>query len=390
MKQETREYIVQLIVHYVQGDLDEKERKILEEWRAESRVNEEMFSRMTSRSHFEESMVMYEMTNEELNKEWKQIYTRTVGRREIGVRRILQYAGIVAAIVLIGGIWYFDGEKHRPESEILMAKKSTIQELESKAILVLPDGREFDLKSKDDLETLASYKVAASADSEILTYSSEEVDSIIEYHTLRIPRGGEYVLILSDGSTVYLNAESELTYPANFSGKERRVRLKGEAYFEVKKDTTKPFIVDVAPLRVQVLGTEFGVRAYNDEPCIKTTLKQGKVSVESEGCGVILTPSTQATFNKSDVRLDVKKVNVNLFVGWKDGRLIFDNCPLEQVLTDLGRWYDFKVIYEKEKLRSIPFSLNIKKHEIFAEVLELLEETGCVKFEIKDNIVVVK
>lgn len=390
MTRETREYIVQLIVHYVQGDLNEKERKRLEEWRAASHGNEEMFSRMTSRRHFEESMMMHEMTNEELEKEWKQIYTRTIVRRKMGVRRVLQYAGIVAAILLIGGIWYFEGGKHRPESEILMAKKSMIRELESKAILVLSDGREFDLKSKDDLEVLASYKVAASADGETLTYSSEEVDSIIEYHTLRIPRGGEYVLILSDGSTVYLNAESELTYPANFSGKERRVRLKGEAYFEVKKDTTKPFVVDVAPLRIQVLGTEFGVRAYNDDPCIKTTLKQGKVSVESEGCGVILEPNTQATFNRSNVRLDVKKVNVDLFIGWKDGRLIFDNCPLEQVLTDLGRWYDFNVVYKKEELRSVPFSLNIKKHEIFSEVLELLEETGCVKFEIKDNTVVVK
>ena len=166
--------------------------------------------------------------------------------------------------------------------------------------------------------------------------------------------------------------------------------MKGEAYFEVQKDTTKPFIVDVDPLRVQVMGTEFGVRAYSDEECIKTTLKQGKVSVESEERSVILTPDLQATFNRSDGRLDAKEVNVNLYIGWKDGRLIFDNYPLERVLKDLGRWYAFNVVFEREELRVLPFSLNIKKHEVFAEVLDLLEETGCVKFEIEDNTVIVK
>lgn len=207
---------------------------------------------------------------------------------------------------------------------------------------------------------------------------------------MKIPRGGEYVLVLSDGTTVYLNAESELTYPVKFSGKDRRVCLKGEAYFEVERDTCKPFIVEANSLEIQVLGTEFGVRAYGDEECVRTTLKKGKVSVESEGCGVILTPNMQASFDKKTSQMDVREVNVDLFLGWKDGRLIFDNCSLEDILKDLGKWYDFDVRYAREDARLIPFSLNIKKHDAFAEVLQLLEDTGCVKFDIRDNVVVVK
>lgn len=390
MTQKTREYIVQLIARYVQGNLNKREMEDLDAWRMESSKNEEIFQRMISRRHFEESLTAHEMTGEEMDAEWKQIYTRTIGSRRIGLRRVLQYAAIAVMLLSVGGVLYFSSEKYLPEKEVVVAKKNTIQELESRAILVLSDGREFDLKNEEDLEALANHRVALSADSEMLTYLSGNVDTIVEYHMLRIPRGGEYVLVLSDGSTVYLNAESELAYPAHFTGQERRVRLKGEAYFEVQKDATKPFIVDVDPLRVQVMGTEFGVRAYSDEECIKTTLKQGKVSVESEERSVILTPDLQATFNRSDGRLDAKEVNVNLYIGWKDGRLIFDNCPLERVLKDLGRWYAFNVVFEREESRVLPFSLNIKKHEVFAEVLDLLEETGCVKFEIEDNTVIVK
>ena len=156
------------------------------------------------------------------------------------------------------------------------------------------------------------------------------------------------------------------------------------------QDTTKPFIVDMDSLQIRVLGTEFGVRAYTDEECVKTTLKQGSVKVETNSNNLILSPGTQAIFKKSDHSLERQEVNINLFIGWKDGRLIFKHCPLEEVLRDLGRWYNFNVTFEREELRSLPFSLNIEKHEDFSEVLDLLEETECVTFEITDNTVIVK
>ena len=105
---------------------------------------------------------------------------------------------------------------------------------------------------------------------------------------------------------------------------------------------------------------------------------------------MILTPNMQASFDKKTSQMDVREVNVDLFLGWKDGRLIFDNCSLEDILKDLGKWYDFDTRYAREDARLIPFSLNIKKHDAFAEVLQLLEDTGCVKFDIRDNVVVVK
>lgn len=390
MTLKTREYIVQLIVRHVQGTLDDTGKKELLEWRESFPENEALFQRMTSRVHFEESLKACEMTSKEMESEWKLIYGKTIGRQRLGMRRMFQYAAILIAVVLIGGVWMLGDRDVELPSDSLMAKAHLIKRIKTQAILVMGDGTTVNLKDTSSLASLVSTKVALSANKEILTYTEGSVDTVMEFHTMRIPRGGEYVLVLSDGTTVYLNAESELTYPVKFSGKDRRVYLKGEAYFEVERDTCKPFIVEANSLEIQVLGTEFGVRAYGDEECVRTTLKRGKVSVESEGCGVILTPNMQASFDKKTLQMDVREVNVDLFLGWKDGRLIFDNCSLEDILKDLGKWYDFDVRYAREDARLIPFSLNIKKHDAFAEVLQLLEDTGCVKFDIRDNVVVVK
>jgi len=175
-----------------------------------------------------------------------------------------------------------------------------------------------------------------------------------------------------------------------FQGKERKVYLTGEAYFKVAKNTEHPFVVTAGELEVLVTGTTFGVRAYKDEKDIQTTLESGQVTVRVEGKSVKLVPNKQVLFNKSTMGLEVRDVDVDLYLAWVDGRLVYDNCPLEKILTDLGRWYNIDVFYSRDELRSYQFSLNMKKHEEFTQVLELIGKTGEVQFEIKDNTVIVK
>ena len=305
---------------------DEGQRELLE-WRESSPDNEVLFQRMTSRVHFEESLKVCEMTNEDMENEWKLIRGKTIGSYRLVLKRLLPYAAILVVALLVGGIWVLGERDSLLPDDSLVAKAHRVKKIEPQAILVMGDGTTINLKDSVSLAALVSMKMALSADEDVLTYTKGSVDTVIEYHTMKIPRGGEYVLVLSDGTTVYLNAESELMYPVKFRGNDRRVFLKGEAYFDVKRDTSKPFIVEA---------------------------------------------------NSLDVR------------AWKDGRLVFDNCSLENILKDLGKWYDFDVRYEREDARLIPFSLNIKKHDAFAEVLHLLEDTGCVEFDIEDNIVIVK
>ena len=226
--------------------------------------------------------------------------------------------------------------------------------------------------------------------SDSLKYCEEGVKGGEEYHTLKVPRGGEYTLVLADGSKVFLNAESSLKYPVLFSGDLRKVKLEGEAYFEVKRNPEKPFVVDIGGMQVNVLGTTFGIRAYADEREIRTTLVSGRVNVSAGKQVYELKPSEQAVFDKQTEAVKVAAVDTELFVGWKDGRLVFDNCSLERILKDLGRWYSFEVFYATSAAKEIPFSLNIRKHEKFAQVLELMQSTGKIQFEINKNTVIVR
>ena len=267
---------------------------------------------------------------------------------------------------------------------------SRIVPVASMAELVLPDGTKVML----DREMNRALEEGVRNSGDTLNYtevvSGGLQDSCEIYHTLRVPRGGEYTLVLADGTTVYLNAESELRFPKQFRGKKRKVYLTGEGYFDVQRNEKQPFIVEAQQVAIRVLGTSFGVRAYTREVNVLTTLVQGRVNVEAGGKQVELSPGQQADFSRGNDRLTVTKVDVEQYVSWKDGRLVFDNKPLEFILEELGRWYSFDVFYTNKELKEIPYSLNIKKHEDIAHVLKFIERTGKVKFEVNKNMIIVK
>ena len=166
--------------------------------------------------------------------------------------------------------------------------------------------------------------------------------------------------------------------------------MAGEAYLKVKKNPACPIFVEVKPLEVEVTGTTFGIRAYPDETDVLTTLETGTVRVRNGEAEVNLSPDRQAIFDRSTTTLSVGEVDTDLFLAWKDGRIIFDDCPLEKILAEIGRWYDLDIFYAREEVRSYRFSLNIKRHETFGEVLKLLEAAGQIGFEVNGNTIVVR
>ncbi len=380
------EYIGRLIVRYLKGELNDMEAEKLQEWRAASSGNEKIFQRMISQSYLDEHIRKFVKTGCEKEAEWQAIRGRTIVSQRINRRRWLSYAAVALLMLSAGGgagyyLWERVGDRKDgfayPGNGIFAKVQST---------LVLSDGSTISLDNKNALASLPGLH----SDETSLVYSEAGKDTMVTYHTLRIPRGGEYMVVLSDGSAVFLNAESELTYPVAFSGSKRKVYLKGEAYFNVRRDEHKPFVVEVDRLKVEVLGTTFGVRAYPDEQSIQTVLESGKVKVKGGGDSVVLVPSYRAIYYKEKATLAMDCVDISLFLGWKDGRLVYDNTSLEDILRDLGRWYAFDVVYDREEIRQLPFSLNIKKHETYTEVLQMLEETGKVQFEQKNNTVIVK
>lgn len=383
------EHIARLIFLHIQGMTDNVQEKELNEWRSVSPRHEELFQRMLSSEHVEKSISRFVKTEEEEERGWWQLQQKARSGRSVRKIKWFPYAAAIVLILSVGGVFYFSGDKE--QTEILPIAKNEVQVPGSRAVLILPDGRKVDLENEVLRSDLAQSDSLLLVSARSLKYRDiDSPDTTEIFHTLEIPRGGEYLLTLSDGTMIYLNSESTLSFPVKFQGKERKVYLTGEAYFKVAKNTEHPFVVTAGELEVLVTGTTFGVRAYKDEKDIQTTLESGQVTVRVEGKSVKLVPNKQVLFNKSTMGLEVRDVDVDLYLAWADGRLVYDNCPLEKILTDLGRWYNIDVFYSRDELRSYQFSLNMKKHEEFTQVLELIGKTGEVQFEIKDNTVIVK
>ena len=200
-----------------------------------------------------------------------------------------------------------------------------------------------------------------------------------------------YLLTLSDSTRVWLNADSRLEYPLAFSGNMREVKLKGEAYFEVVKNAEAPFVVKTDLGDIKVLGTQFNVKCYPEEPVIATTLVSGKVSFTNPALSpATLRPGQQLTYKKGADRAVLRPVNVRNYVGWRENLLGFQSEPLENIMQVLSRWYDIQIIFENDRLKQLEFSGNLDKYTDIKTFFRLFEMGADVRFEIDDRTVYVR
>lgn len=199
------------------------------------------------------------------------------------------------------------------------------------------------------------------------------------YNMINIPRGGQYQLVLADGTRVWLNSASSLKYPIAFYGKERKVELSGEAYFEVAKNPSKPFTVSVNGISVKVLGTHFNVMAYEDEKDVTTTLLEGSVKLMHHDHQALLKPGQQGMLNNQQTAFNIKNVDVDDAVAWKNGFFVFNDEDIQTIMKRISRWYDVDVIFP-EKFKRKNFGGTVSRFKDVSEVLHSLELTGSVHF----------
>lgn len=213
----------------------------------------------------------------------------------------------------------------------------------------------------------------------------------IVYNTLTTPKGNQYHLTLPDGTRVWLNAASSITFPAAFSGKQRKVTISGEAYFEVAKNEQQPFVVQQGNMAVQVLGTNFDVNGYGDEAAVKTTLLEGKVRVEEGSGSSLLAPGQQAVIGKGGAGagtiLIVNDPDLETVMAWKNGSFAFRNAGIEAIMQQVERWYDVQVVYEAKI--STHFVADIPRDAPLSQLLKLLEETDQIHFRIDGKKIIV-
>ena len=326
----------------------------------------------------------------------QKMYTNILKRTRKSNRVIPLWTKIAAAaiIVVVFSIVYFYSN-HNPQKQIAKTEtqqqrfKNDVAPGGNKAVLTLANGSQIILDSAANgtLTQQGNTKIIK-LDSGQLSYNTSDVKSTeVLYNTISTPRGGQYQIVLSDGSKVWLNAASSLRFPAFFTGKERDVELTGEAYFEVTKNTAMPFTVTVNDLHVRVLGTHFNINAYNDETSVKTTLLKGSVRVADHESIVNLKPGQQAQL-KDNALMVINNVDIEKVISWKTGFFEFDNTDLATIMRQISRWYNVDVRYEG-KQSGETFGGRISRELNLSNILSMLETNG-VKFRLEGKKLIVQ
>ena len=378
-------YIASVIVKSFRGNLTDEERVELEEWKNSSPEHLALLEQFSHYSFLEAKLVAEQLSGKE--KAYRQFCLRQQAYQRRRTIRRWSYASVavMAVIVTVAAVLLF-----RPTSPVgMMVAEKTLTAGKNQAMLTLADGRRVNLEEQLPDTLLQKAGLAMDAVAGRIEYKPlENHTGGIQYNQLDIPRKGEYRLVLADGTRVWLNSETQLKYPVTFAGTERRVYLQGEAYFEVMRDEQKPFIVETGKSAVQVLGTSFNVRAYTDEKDMYTTLVEGSVQLSSGKETLVLRPDEQGVVAPSGA-ITKQKVNTALYTSWKDGRFVFENQTLEEIMHTLARWYDVNVFYANDRVKEAMFNGNLKRYDDFNQIVEMLEMTGVAHFKINGNTIII-
>ena len=259
-----------------------------------------------------------------------------------------------------------------------------------KAILHLDNGEQVVLADNNTVIVEDSLSGKIEQVDKALVYQTESSMKEERFNVLEIPNGGEFQVTLADGTKVWLNAGTKLTYPIAFVGKERRVRLEGEGYFEVERDENKPFIVEINGMEVKVLGTSFNLRSFAADNRSTAILVSGKIEVRTPTECIKLSPNQRVDLLIGENKLDVREVDAATYSAWTKGRFVFRRERLETILDDVSRWYNVTVFYEQSSVKDILFSGIMERYADISQTLEMLERTGKVSFIVDKQKIMVR
>ena len=369
------------LLRYTRGELSKEEEKGIEQVLSEVEGMNTLVGELKDKNRIEHEMHVIARFDTE------RALSKLKNRKQVKRRGILSWIA-AASVVVIGGVSAWILLSQEPDVDNL----SVTEKFEpGKAIVTL----EMASGLKYRLDTLSSVvrnnRVNVAFDNNDGVLKIKEQDSLadgatkeIGYNTINVPYGGTYTVELCDGTKVYLNSGTTLEFPSRFDGKVRSVILKGEAYFDVARNVSKPFVVEVDEMKVKVLGTSFNVKSYVDEPGVYTTLVEGSVAILRDGQPEKkIKPGEQAYYNKGVGTLSIAEVDVNEFTSWKDGLFYFKDIALEEILRIVSRWYDLEVFYMNQGAKSVIYSGKLPMYSSVEDVLRKFEISGDVRFELK-------
>lgn len=294
-------------------------------------------------------------------------------------RTRLRWIAAAAVVLLLGsGLYYYtntvSSRKTFTTGNATVANTGDIAPGTNKAILILANGDVVTLDSAGNQVINQGQTIVRQKNGQ-LEYAAQGNSGAVVYNTLTVPRGGQFNIVLPDGSRVWLNAASSMKYPTAFNGDRREVELQGQGYFEVAPNARQPFFVKVNGLEVQVLGTSFDIMAYADEKSINTTLIEGLVNVKNGTTEQRLKPGQQAIVDQATGNMVVRPADVDQVIAWKTGFFEFDNASLGDILRQLSRWYDIDISYNQTGNERL-FGGRISRSLPLSDILHMLEANG--------------
>ena len=393
--------IASLISRFLKGTLSAEETGRLNAWIAENEDHRAIWQKLTDPDYLESRGGRWKSADTE--RAWKTIDGMLERKKKepnrLWLKKLRVAAFWIIAVAGMGtaGWWLWHGGLPSRDNEKTLLVGENIVPRGKVATLTLGNGRQVALNGAglDSIRIKGTqvYKMGSR-----LNYVNAHKTAANEliYNVITTPRGGEYQVTLSDGTSVWLNAASSLRFPVYFSGRQRTVYLTGEAYFEVAKDAAHPFNVVVDNLNVTVLGTRFNINAYNEGGAERVTLAEGSVRVQKEipdlktNRSVLLTPGQQAVCTPEGGGIQVRPVNVAAVLAWKDGQFLFEGETLGDLMNRLARWYDVDVVYDSGVNKQMHFTGRIQKYDNISGILHLMEITGKVKFQMEGRTLEIK
>jgi transmembrane sensor len=376
--------IAYLVAGYIKGTISKNEHDELDEWICENDENMELFEKLTDEKNIGiATRLMQKMETEQVLEEKKKVISFNKSENKTVWIKSLPYVAAACIILIVGLIVLKPFTKKG--TPVVVNNSSDILPGSNQAILTLEDGKVVIL-SQDKKDTAINEQVKILRQEGEIVYTGQTTNEPMKYHTLNVPRKGQYKLVLPDGTKVWINAESSIRYPVAFDDKERRVFITGEAYFEVAKNKTKPFRVVVNDIVVEAVGTAFNVNAYSNEPYLSATLIEGSVLVSNGKTENLLTPGQQARISETD--FTITAIEANDVVAWKDNRFNFVNTPLDVIMRQIERWYDATVVYETMPADHFN-AVDVPRDVPVSKLLHFLELTKRVHFKIENNKIIV-
>ncbi|MEL1239675.1 FecR family protein [Flavobacterium flavipallidum] len=378
--------INRLIIRLIDNTITDEESMVLTEWLKEAK-NQDYFNKFIAANQLISERKKFEPKKSYLEL----LFKKTPRRRKT---KTFYFAAAAILILVLTFYWFQPAPQviHETTNNTPLIVNNQIQTGSNKAILTLSNGTKIILGKKTNYRT-----PFVKTDSASISYAANDkvTSNHTTYNTLTIPRGGQFTIELSDGSTVWLNSESEIRFPVSFQkGKLRNVELMyGEAYFSVSPSTKNggsKFMVHQGKQTIEVLGTQFNVKAYKGDKSIITTLVEGKIAIHYNTNEKIMMPNEQAISDIQKGSLKIKNIDVKPEVSWKEGEFSFKEESLKNIMQVLSRWYDMEVVFENKSLEEVKFKGVLRKNLKIEEIMSIMMTTSINNYEINNHKIILK